>query len=230
MARPRTPSGRAKEALKRLDVEFPGTSAELCPLDFETPFQLLVATILSAQTTDVRVNMTTPALFAKYPDAPSLAHADQGDVEEIIKSTGFYRNKAKSIIGMARAVDDLFDGEIPTDMDDLVTLPGVGRKTANVVLSVAVGKPGFAVDTHVKRLVKRLGITNSTEPEKIEAEVTPMVPPPKWGEFSLKLILHGRAVCVARKPKCEICVLADFCPTSSVPTSPQAEEALSKTS
>lgn len=217
MGKPRSAAGRAKETAARLAGEYPGTAAELCALEFHTPFQLLVATILSAQTTDERVNMTTPALFAKYPDAGSLAAADPADVEVLIKSTGFFRNKTKSIIGMAQAVDRQFRGELPTDMDDLVKLPGVGRKTANVLLSVAMGKPGFPVDTHVTRLTKRLGITQETDAVRIEREVTRMVPPPQWGSLSLRLILHGRRVCIARRPRCEDCLLNDYCPSSLVP-------------
>jgi len=220
MARPRTPAGRAREAEARLAHEYPGTAAELCALRFADPFQLLVATILSAQTTDERVNMTTPALFARFPDAPSLAAADPGVVEELVKSTGFFRNKAKSIIGMAQAVVDRHGGEVPTEMDDLVQLPGVGRKTANVLLSVAMGLPGLPVDTHVKRVTKRLGLTESTDPVKIELDLHALLPPKSWGAFSLRVILHGRRVCVARKPRCEECVLADFCPSAVLPAKP----------
>jgi endonuclease III len=217
MARPRTPAGRAKETSKRLAEEYPGSAKDLCELDFADPFQLLVATILSAQTTDVRVNMATPALFKKYPDATKLAKAKQGDVEEIIKSTGFFRNKAKSIIGMAQALEHDFDGHVPDNMEDLITLPGVGRKTANVVLSVAMDKPGIPVDTHVTRLSKRLGLTENTDPVKIEHDLMKQLPDHHWGAISLRLILHGRKVCVARKPKCDECILADFCPSSLVP-------------
>ena len=216
MVRPRSAAGRAKETLVRLSNEYPGTAQDLCELDFGTPFQLLVATILSAQTTDVRVNMTTPALFAKFPDAPSLAAADPGVVEEMIKPTGFYRNKTRSIIGMASAVVEKFNGEVPSDRDELTQLPGVGRKTANVIRNVAFDLPGLPVDTHVKRLSRRLGLTDQTDPEKIEAALMPMLPPEDWGMFSLQLILHGRRICDARRPKCESCVLNDFCPSSAV--------------
>lgn len=211
-----TPKGRAKETLKRLSSEYPGSAKELCALQFETPFQLLVATILSAQTTDERVNMTTPELFNKYPDAESLSEANPEDVETIIKPTGFFRNKTKSIVGMANAVCDEFGCKLPSEMDDLVTLPGVGRKTANVLLSVAYDKPGLPVDTHVMRLSKRLGLTEETDPTKIEAELCAMLPKTEWGAMSLRLILHGRAVCVARKPKCQECILSDYCPSSLV--------------
>jgi endonuclease-3 len=216
MARPRTPAGRTRETDERLQHEYPGDAKELCELDFETPFQLLTATILSAQTTDVRVNMATPGLFAKFPDAPSLAAADPGEVEVLIQSTGFYRNKTKSIIGMARAVVDDFGGELPHRMDDLVKLPGVGRKTANVLLSVAMDAPGLPVDTHVTRLSQRLGLTEKTDAVKIESDLCAALKPSQWGGFSLRLILHGRRVCVARTPKCAECVLNDFCPSAQV--------------
>ena len=182
--------------------------------DHRNPFELLTATIMSAQTTDVRVNMVTPELFARYPDAPSLAAADPAVVEEIIRSTGFYKNKTKSIIGMANALVDRFDGEVPTSMADFVTVPGVGRKTANVVRSVAQGLPGLPVDTHVLRLSHRLELTDQTDPVKVELELNPMVPASERGVFSLRVILHGRRVCFARKPACGSCVLADFCPSA----------------
>lgn len=217
MARPRTPAGRARETSKRLGDEYPGTAAELCALNFETPFQLLVATILSAQTTDERVNITTPALFERYPDAESLAAAEPGEVEMMIKSTGFFRNKTKSIIGMANAVVDQFGGRMPETMEELVKLPGVGRKTANVLLSVGMNKAvGIAVDTHVMRLSGLLGLSKAKDPEKIEADLCAELPADEWGSFSLRLILHGRRVCIARRPKCDVCVLNDFCPSSQV--------------
>jgi endonuclease-3 len=214
MAKPRTPKGRAREALARLSAEHPGDAAELCELDFEDPFQLLTATILSAQTTDVRVNLTTPALFARYPTPHDLAVADPAEVEALIQSTGFFRQKAKSIIGMARALVERFDGRVPGAMEDLVTLPGVGRKTANVVRSVALGLPGLPVDTHVLRLSARLGLTEQTDPVKVEHEVGAYVSPKDRGVLSLRLILHGRQVCVARSPRCDVCVLNDFCPSA----------------
>ena len=225
MAKPRSPAGRARETFDRLASEYPGTAAELCALNFETPFQLLTATILSAQTTDERVNMATPALFEKYPDAKALRAADLGDVEKLVQSTGFFRNKAKSIVGMADAVAEQFDGQIPHDRDQLVTLPGVGRKTANVLRSVALDEPGLPVDTHVIRLAGRLGITTLTDPVKIEHELMPMLAPADWGLMSLRLILHGRAVCVARRPKCDVCVLNDFCPSSLVKATKQGKAA-----
>jgi endonuclease-3 len=213
----RTAKARAQQVAARLAVEYPGSARELCALEFETPFQLLAATILSAQSTDVRVNMVTPGLFRAYPDAASLAVADPEAVESIVRSTGFFRAKTKSLIGMATAVVERFGGEVPRDMEDLVTLPGVGRKTANVLRSVAFELPGLPVDTHVGRLTRRLGLTKATDPVKLELEVAPMVPPGELGALSLRLILHGRAVCLARKPRCPDCVLADLCPSSTLP-------------
>jgi endonuclease III len=214
MARPRTPNGRARVTNERLKLEYPEAR---CELDHANAFQLLTATILSAQTTDVRVNMVTPALFARYPTAEDLAAADPAEVEVLIKSTGFYRNKTKNIIGMAQALVDRYGGEVPGAMRDLVTVPGVGRKTANVVRSVALGLPGLPVDTHVGRLSRRIGLTTETDPVKVELELNPMVPAAERGEFSLRLILHGRRICVARSPRCEDCVLNDFCPSATVP-------------
>ena len=199
--------------MRRLADEYPGTAVELCELDHSNAFELLCATILSAQSTDVRVNMVTPTLFARFPSPDALAGADPTEVEEIVRSTGFYKNKTKSLIGMAAAVEERFGGEVPTELDDLVTLPGVGRKTGNVIRSVAMDLPGFPVDTHVGRLVVRLGITTETDPVKVEHILNAMVPAPERGTFSLRLILHGRRVCIARKPRCGECVLADFCPS-----------------
>ncbi len=199
--------------MRRLTEEYPEAR---CELDFRNPFELLAATILSAQCTDARVNMVTPTLFAAYPTSEDLAHADPERVEEIIRSTGFYKNKTRSLIGMANAVSEQFGGEVPGAMKDLVTIPGVGRKTANVVRSVALGLPGLPVDTHVTRLSHRLGLTTETDPVKIEYELNDMIPAAERGRFSLRLILHGRRVCVARKPRCGDCVLADFCPSSTV--------------
>jgi endonuclease-3 len=216
VGRPRTPKGRAQETAKRLAAEYPGTVQELCALDFGTPFQLLVATVLSAQTTDENVNKATPALFARYPDPADLAVADPEDVEKLVHSTGFFRQKTKSIIGLSKALVERFDGRVPDNILDLVTLPGVGRKTANVILSVGFGKPGLAVDTHVTRLTRLLGLTRSDDPVKIESDVTLMLPPKEWGAFGLRLILHGRRVCIARRPRCPDCVLNDFCPSSTV--------------
>ncbi len=217
MAVPRTVEARAKVVAARLAAEYPGSAQDLCALHHESAFQLLAATILSAQTTDVRVNLVTPKLFATYPDPESLARADPGKLEEIIRSTGFFRAKSRSLVGMAQALVERFGGEVPAVMEDLVTLPGVGRKTANVVLSVAFGKPGLAVDTHVGRLARRLGFTTSQDPEVVERDVDALVPPQEWGALSLRLILHGRAVCVARTPRCATCMLADVCPSARLP-------------
>jgi endonuclease-3 len=214
MARPRTPKGRARETAARLAAEYPGTAVELCELDHTDPFQLLAATILSAQSTDKMVNSVTPSLFARYPDAEALAAADPGALEVVVQSTGFFRQKSKALIGMAQGLVERYGGQVPGPIDDLVTLPGVGRKTANVVRSVALDLPGFPVDTHVGRLVRRLGITEETDPVKVEAAVDAMVPAAERGLLSLRLILHGRRVCVARKPRCHECVLADFCPSA----------------
>jgi endonuclease III len=213
MARPRSPKGRALETMRRLAEEYPEAR---CELDHADPYQLLVATILSAQSTDKGVNQVTPALFARYPTPADLAEADPTELEKLIHATGFFRNKAKSLMGMARAVVERFDGEIPSTMDDLVSLPGVGRKTANVILSVGFRLPGLPVDTHVTRLSQRLGLTTETDAVKIERELNAMLPAGEWGDFSLRMILHGRRVCLARAPRCEDCVLNDYCPSSRV--------------
>jgi endonuclease-3 len=213
VGKPRSASGRAREVHRRLAAVY--TDA-LCELDHDGPFQLLVATILSAQTTDARVNQVTPALFRRYPTPGDLAHADPEDVEGLIMSTGFYRSKTKSLIGMASRLVDAYGGQVPGAMADLVTLPGVGRKTANVVRSVALDLPGLPVDTHVARLSHRLGLTTETDPVRIEEVLNPMIPAAERGAFSLRLILHGRRVCAARKPACERCVLADICPSARV--------------
>jgi endonuclease III len=212
MARPRSPKGRALEANRRLAEEYRDAR---CALDHHNPFELLAATILSAQCTDERVNMVTPFLFATYPTPYDLAAANPTDVEEIVKSTGFYRNKTKSLIGMAEALVERFDGEVPGRMETLVTIPGVGRKTANVVRSIALGLPGLPVDTHVGRLAWRRGLTTETDPVKVEHELNAMIAPDERGIFSLRLILHGRQVCGARKPCCDECLLNDFCPAST---------------
>ncbi len=216
MARPRTPAGRARRTNELLAAEYPGTAKDLCELNHSNAFELLAATILSAQCTDERVNMVTPHLFARYPTPEALAVANPGDVEEIIRSTGFYKNKTRSLIGMANALVDRFDGDVPTRMADWVTVPGVGRKTANVVRSVAQDLPGMPVDTHMLRLSRRLGLTHETDPVKVELALNPMVPAAERGAFSLRIILHGRRVCAARKPACDRCVLADFCPSAGV--------------
>ena len=188
-----------------------------CALDFHNAYELLVATILSAQCTDKRVNMVTPALFARYPDPHALAGARQEDVEELIKSTGFFRNKAKSLIGMATALVDRHGGDVPADMDALVKLPGVGRKTANVILGNAFGRnDGVVVDTHVTRLSNRLGLTKESDAVKIEQALMPLFPQQHWTMLSHLLIEHGRQVCDARAPRCADCILADVCPSSLV--------------
>ncbi len=212
--RPRSPGGRARETLRRLGQEYPGSATELCALAHHDAFELLVATILSAQTTDERVNSVTPALFARYPGPAELAAANPAEVERLVHPTGFFRQKTKSLLGMARAVVEDHGGQVPTSMAELTALPGVGRKTANVVRSVGLGLPGLPVDTHVGRLSRRLGLTTEVDPVKVEAELSPMVPAGERGTLSLRLILHGRAVCVARRPRCGRCVLADFCPSA----------------
>ena len=214
MAGPRTPRGRAKVIVPRLVEEYPGSAADLCELNFATPWQLLVATVLSAQTTDIRVNSVTPALFARFPEPEDLAAATLPEVEELIYPTGFFRAKSRSIVGLAAAVTERYGSQVPTAMEDLVTLPGVGRKTANVVRSVAFGLPGFPVDTHVGRLTVRLGLTTQTDPVRVETEVCALVPRAEWGALSLRLILHGRRTCIARKPLCGECLLADVCPSA----------------
>lgn len=201
----------------RLAHAYPGTASELCALRHAGAFQLLEATILSAQCTDERVNMVTPGLFAAYPTPEALADARIEDLEDRIRSTGFFHSKAKSLVGMARAVTERFGGEVPTSMEDLTSLPGVGRKTANVVRSVAMDLPGLPVDTHVGRLTRRLGLTEQTDPVKVETEIDALVPPAEWGTLSLRLILHGRKVCRARNPQCDECLLADICPSALVP-------------
>ena len=198
----------------RLADEYPGDARQLCALVHADPFQLLVATILSAQTTDEAVNKVTPELFRRWPTPADLAAADPGELEEVVHRTGFFRSKARSLIGMAAAVDDRFGGRVPERMDDLVTLPGVGRKTANVVRSVAFDLPGLPVDTHVGRLARRLGLTESDDPVKVEADLDALVPRRERGRLSLRLIQHGRRVCTARRPLCGDCVLADICPSA----------------
>lgn len=214
MATPRTPKGRATMIAARLEVAYP---VALCELDHRNAFELLAATILSAQTTDARVNIVTPTLFARYPDAASLAAAEIGELEEIVRSTGFFQTKAKNLIAMATRLVDHYGGEVPTDLADLVTLAGVGRKTANVVRSVAFGLPGLPVDTHVGRLTRKLALTVEEDPVKVEAALCALLPPAQWGPFSLRVILHGRRVCDAKKPNCAACTLEDICPASLLP-------------
>jgi endonuclease-3 len=200
--------------LDRLLAQYPDAH---CALDFTNAFELLCATILSAQCTDKRVNMVTPALFARYPDAAALAAARTEDVEELIKSTGFFRSKAKSLIGMAQGLVDRHGGQVPADMASLVVLPGVGRKTANVILGNAFGRnDGIVVDTHVTRLSNRLGLTTESDAVKIEQALLPLFPNERWTMLSHLLIDHGRQVCDARKPRCGECLLADVCPSALV--------------
>jgi len=214
VTRPRGARQRAPIVIERLAEEYPGSATELCALVHDSPFQLLAATILSAQCTDEMVNKVTPALFARFPTASDLATADPDEVETLIRPTGFFRQKTKSLIGMAQALEERFDGEVPTELDDLVTLPGVGRKTGNVIRSVAFGLPGLPVDTHVGRLARRLRLTTETDPVKVERDLDALVPAEERGALSLRLILHGRAVCGARRARCDVCLLADVCPSA----------------
>jgi endonuclease-3 len=184
-----------------------------CELDFTTPLELTVATILSAQCTDKRVNEVTPALFAKYPTATAYAGADRAELEELIRPTGFFRNKANSLIGLGQALVEKYDGSVPSRLADLVQLPGVGRKTANVVLGNAFGVPGITVDTHFGRLVRRFGWTTSEDPVKVEHEIGALIPKREWTMLSHRLIFHGRRVCHSRKPACGACTLAKLCPS-----------------
>jgi endonuclease-3 len=200
---------RARRINRELAEVYPYAHPEL---DFENPFQLLVATVLSAQTTDLRVNQTTPDLFAVYPTPEDMAAAAPEELEQIIRPTGFYRAKAKSLIGLSTALRDRFDGEVPGRLEDLVTLPGVGRKTANVVLGNAFGVPGLTVDTHFGRLVRRWKWTEQEDPEKVEAEVASLFPKSEWTMLSHRIIFHGRRVCHARKPACGACPIAPLCP------------------
>ena len=199
--------------MERLRAEYPEAT---CALAHDSPLQLLVATILSAQCTDERVNLVTPALFARYPTAVELAQARIEDLEEVIRSTGFFRMKALAIREMSQDVVERFGGEVPARMEDLVSLRGVGRKTANVVLGVAFGVPGLPVDTHVTRLTRLLRLTTATDPVEIERDICAMVPADDWTDLSLRLIMHGRRVCVARTPHCTECVLNDICPSANL--------------
>jgi len=214
--------------LSRLGQEYPGSARDLCALIHDGPFQLLAATILSAQTTDANVNRATPELFRRFPTARELAAGEPAEVERLVHATGFFRAKTQSLLGMAAALEERFGGEVPTAMADLVTLPGVGRKTANVVRSVAFGLPGLPVDTHVGRLARRLGLSENTDPPKVEADLGSIVRPADRGALSLRMILHGRAVCLARNPRCGICILSDICP--SAPRAAQASVGVRSTS
>jgi endonuclease III len=217
---------RARRINRELALVYPDAH---CELDFSSPFELLIATVLSAQTTDVRVNMVTPTLFAKYPTPADLAAADRADVEAIIQSTGFFRAKTQSIVGLSQALVERFAGEVPGRLEDLVTLPGVGRKTANVVLGNAFGVPGITVDTHFNRLARRFGWTTHTEADKIEADVAALIPKREWTILSHRLIWHGRRCCHARRPACGACAIARLCPSyGEGPTDPATAAKLLK--
>ncbi len=217
---PRTKAGKqviASVALERLLAEYPDAH---CELDYRNAFELVCATILSAQCTDVRVNMVTPELFARYPDAAALAAAAPEDVEAIVRTTGFFRAKAKSLVGMARRLETQHHGQVPQTIAELVLLPGVGRKTANVVLGNAFGiNEGIVVDTHVQRLARRLGLTREPDPVGIERELMPLFPRERWAILSHLLIWHGRRLCFARKPQCPTCSLRDVCPSADIEAS-----------
>lgn len=223
---PATPTGETRLALvrraRRIGRELAATYPDAhCELDYENPLQLLIATILSAQCTDVRVNQVTPALFARYPDVYALANADRYELEALIQSTGFFRAKANSLLGMANAIVERYDGEVPGKMKDLVTLPGVGRKTANVVLGNAFDVPGITVDTHFGRLSRRFGWTANTDPEKVEVDVASLFPRREWTLLSHRMIFHGRRICFARRPACGACPVAHWCPSfGEGPTDP----------
>lgn len=205
---------RVDEIVAALKNEYPDAQ---CALGHENPFQLMIATILSAQCTDVRVNKVTPDLFKRYPSVQSFANAPQAELEEMIRTTGFFRNKSKSIIGASQRIINQYGGLVPRDMENLLTLPGVARKTANVVLGTAFGTAsGVVVDTHVFRITHRLGLTKGKTPEKVEIDLMKSIPPNEWINFSHRLIHHGRKVCVARKPACERCVLEEVCPKIGV--------------
>jgi endonuclease-3 len=206
------PKAQARTVNRRLAKRYPDAK---CSLDYTTPFELLIATILSAQSTDARVNIVTKSLFRKYPTPAAFANASQVQMEKDVKQTGFFRNKAKAVIACSKAIVENHGGEVPQTMDELVELPGVGRKTANVVLGNAFSKPvGVVVDTHVTRVSGRLGLTKQTDAVKIEEDLMPLLPRKEWTAFSHRVILHGRETCIARRPKCEECVLNDICPSS----------------
>ena len=217
---------RARRIARELAVLYPDVHTEL---NFETPLELLVATILSAQTTDKSVNLVTPTLFARYPTAADYASADREEMEKIIQSTGFYRAKTTSLIGLGQALCERFGGEVPGKLKDLVTLPGVGRKTANVVLGNAFGVPGITVDTHFGRLARRFGWTPDTDPVKVEAQVATLIPRKDWTDLSQRMIWHGRRVCHSRRPACGACGLARLCPSYGIgPTDPEVAAKLVK--
>jgi endonuclease III len=209
---------QAEKVVERLAADYPDVT---CALENETPFQLLVATILSAQCTDARVNMVTPELFRRWPDAAAMSGAPLNELEKVIQSTGFYRNKAKNIKAASEGLMESHSGEVPQEMDSLVALPGVGRKTANVVLGTAYGKStGVVVDTHVTRISRRLGLTEQADATKIEQDLMALLPQEVWVNFSHRMIHHGRQICIARKPKCPECSMKSFCPKIGVATAP----------
>jgi endonuclease-3 len=217
---------RARRINRELKELYPEVHTEL---NFGSPLELLVATILSAQTTDIRVNLVTPALFARYPTAADYASADRAEMEKMIQSTGFFRAKTNSLIGLGQALCERFGGEVPAKLADLVTLPGVGRKTANVVLGNAFGIPGITVDTHFGRLARRFGWTTETDPVKVEAEVGSLFPRKEWTDLSQRMIWHGRRVCHSRRPACGACGLARWCPSyGEGPTDPEVAAKLVK--
>ena len=204
---------RAKAIYRQLTKNYPNVR---CELDYNSAFQLLVATVLSAQCTDKRVNQTTPALFKKYPNPKKMAKADLIDIQRLVKSTGFYRAKAKNIKTLSNKIMEEFDGDVPSNLDDLITLPGVGRKTANVVLGHAFGIPGITVDTHFGRLSRRFGWSKQSDPVKVEFEVGELIPEKEWTNLSQRMIWHGRRVCHSRKPACGACPLAKLCPSYGI--------------
>ena len=204
---------RAKVIYRQLSKSYPNVR---CELDYKNAFQLLVATVLSAQCTDKRVNQTTPALFKKYPNPQKMAKADLRDIQKLVKSTGFFRSKAKNIKGLSNIIAEQFDGNVPSSLEDLITLPGVGRKTANVVLGHAFGIPGITVDTHFGRLSRRFGWSKQDNPVKVEFEVGELIPEKEWTNLSQRMIWHGRRVCHSRKPACGACALAKLCPSYGI--------------
>ena len=203
-----TKKEKAAAAVAALKKEYPDA---LCSLDYENPLQLLIATRLSAQCTDARVNLVTPALFEKYPDVHAFAQADVADVESIVRPCGFYRMKAADIVGMCRQIIERFDGEVPSTIEELTTLPGVGRKTANLIAGDIFGKPAVVTDTHVIRITNLLGLVSTKNPEKVETELRKLLDPAESNNFCHRCVLHGRAVCVARRPQCALCCMSDFC-------------------
>lgn len=202
------PTEKIGPILKLLDEHYPDAHVTL---DFTNPLELVVATVLSAQCTDVRVNQVTPAVFRKYPTAQAYARASQEELEEAIRPTGFFRNKARSIKGICQALVENYGGEVPASLEELVKLPGIGRKTANVILGNAFGIPGIVVDTHLGRVSQRLGLTANTDPVKVEFDLMPLVPREKWSRFSHQVIWHGRSICTARNPQCPPCPLLPYC-------------------